>query len=76
MYSFEKRKCCHNCENLRVDNFCLVKGKYILSKNIEKRRECRFFELKHEIPALKIKQSYDDEFILSYLKSKESKLKE
>ncbi len=39
-------KCCQNCEHLRIDNFCLVKGKYILSKNIIKRRECENFTSK------------------------------
>jgi len=37
------RQCCQNCEHLRIDNFCLIKGKYILSKNAAKYRDCAFF---------------------------------
>ncbi len=45
MFSYKDRPCCQNCEHLRVDNFCLVKGKYILSKNTNKNRECDNFSL-------------------------------
>ena len=41
------RKCCQNCEHLRIDNFCLIKGKYILSKNTSKNRECSYFSSLH-----------------------------
>ena len=40
------RICCENCENLRIDNFCLIKEKYILTKNITRRRECISFSCK------------------------------
>lgn len=41
------RRCCQNCEHLRIDNFCLVKGKYILSRNISKDRDCNYFSSLH-----------------------------
>jgi len=45
MYLNKERPCCQNCEHLRIDNFCLVKGKYILTKNDYKIRECEDFSL-------------------------------
>jgi len=47
MLSTELRNNCQNCEFLRIDNFCLVKGKYILSKNIHKDRNCQHFSCKN-----------------------------
>ncbi len=41
------RNCCYNCEYLRVDNFCLVKGKYVLSRNTTKLRGCQNFSSKN-----------------------------
>jgi len=43
-----KRICCDNCEHLRVDNYCLVKGKYILTKHTSKTRDCIHFTCKHQ----------------------------
>lgn len=48
MLHINKRVNCRNCENLRIDNFCLVRGKYILSKHIDKTRECVSFALKED----------------------------
>jgi hypothetical protein len=48
MLHINKRVNCRNCENLRIDNFCLAKGKYILSRNIDKTRECVSFTLKED----------------------------
>ena len=45
MFHNTERSCCHNCEHLRIDNFCMVKGKYILSRNIYKNRDCEKFSL-------------------------------
>ena len=45
MFPFKERTCCQNCDHLRIDNYCLVKGKYILSKNAHKIRECENFSL-------------------------------
>ncbi len=45
MFPNKERPCCQNCDHLRIDNFCLVKGKYILSKNIYKNRDCVDFSL-------------------------------
>lgn len=45
MFSNKERPCCQNCEHLRIDNFCLIKGKYILSKNVYKNRDCGNFSL-------------------------------
>ena len=45
----EEQPTCQNCENLRVDNFCLTKMKYILSKNVNKKRECSKFTLKQSM---------------------------
>jgi len=42
-----QRNCCENCEHLRVDNYCLVKEKYILTKNVNKKRDCEFFLCKN-----------------------------
>ena len=42
----DTRNCCQNCEHLRIDNFCLAKGKYILSKNTSKTRDCSLFSNK------------------------------
>ena len=47
MLPSEIRNCCHNCEYLRVDNFCLVKGKYVLSRNTSKIRSCQNFSSKN-----------------------------
>ncbi len=47
MLSTELRNNCQNCEFLRIDNFCLVKGKFILTKNIRKERECSHFSCKN-----------------------------
>jgi len=46
MLHINERVNCRNCENLRIDNFCLNKDKYILSRNIDKTRECVSFTLK------------------------------
>ncbi len=43
MQFIDSRNCCRNCEHLRIDNFCLAKGKYILSKNTGKTRDCPLF---------------------------------
>ena len=48
MLHINKRTNCRNCENLRIDNFCLVRGKYILTRNIDKTRECVSFALKED----------------------------
>ena len=48
MLHINERVNCRNCENLRIDNFCLVRGKYILSRNIDKTRECVSFALKED----------------------------
>ena len=45
MFRNTERSCCYNCEHLRIDNFCMIRGKYILSKNIYKYRECKNFTL-------------------------------
>jgi len=47
MQFIDSRNCCWNCEYLRVDNFCLAKGKYILSKNTNKTRDCSLFSCKN-----------------------------
>lgn len=47
MLSTELRNNCQNCEFLRIDNFCLVRGKYILTKNIHKDRDCPQFSCKN-----------------------------
>ena len=47
MQFIDSRNCCRNCEYLRIDNFCLKKGKYILSKNINKTRDCPLFSCKN-----------------------------
>lgn len=47
MQFIDSRNCCWNCEYLRVDNFCLAKGKYILSKNTSKTRDCSLFSCKN-----------------------------
>lgn len=46
LYS-KKYQCCQNCEYLRIDNFCLIKGDYILSKVIWKINKCRNFVNKY-----------------------------
>jgi hypothetical protein len=46
MQFIDSRNCCQNCEHLRIDNFCLSKGKYILSKNTSKTRDCPLFSCK------------------------------
>ena len=43
----KKCHCCHNCEHLRIDNYCLIKGDYILSKVIWKINNCRNFTNKY-----------------------------
>jgi len=47
MQFIDSRNCCRNCECLRIDNFCLAKGKYILSKNTNKTRDCSLFSCKN-----------------------------
>ncbi len=47
MQFIDSRNCCWNCEYLRIDNFCLAKGKYILSKNTNKTRDCSLFSCKN-----------------------------
>ena len=47
MQFIDSRSCCQNCEHLRIDNFCLAKGKYILSKNTSKTRDCSLFSCKN-----------------------------
>ncbi len=47
MQFIDSRNCCWNCEYLRIDNFCLAKGKYILSKNTSKTRDCSLFSCKN-----------------------------
>jgi hypothetical protein len=47
MQFIDSRNCCQNCEYLRIDNFCLSKGKYILSKNTSKTRDCPLFSCKN-----------------------------
>ena len=47
MQFIDSRNCCRNCEYLRIDNFCLAKGKYILSKNTNKTRDCSLFSCKN-----------------------------
>ncbi len=47
MQFIDTRNCCRNCEYLRIDNFCLAKGKYILSKNTNKTRDCSLFSCKN-----------------------------
>jgi hypothetical protein len=39
-------QCCHNCEYLRIDNYCLIKDKFILSKNVYKIHDCPNFSKK------------------------------
>ena len=48
MLHINTRTNCRNCENLRIDNFCLVRGKYILTKNVDMTRECISFTLKED----------------------------
>ena len=47
MHIIDSRNCCRNCEYLRIDNFCLAKGKFILSKNTNKTRDCSLFSCKN-----------------------------
>jgi len=47
MQFIDSRNCCWNCEYLRIDNFCLAKGKYTLSKNTNKTRDCSLFSCKN-----------------------------
>ena len=47
MQFIDSRNYCRNCEYLRIDNFCLAKGKYILSKNTNKTRDCSLFSCKN-----------------------------
>jgi hypothetical protein len=46
MLHTESDKCCQNCEFLRIDNYCLVKDKYILTKEIWKKVNCNNFATK------------------------------
>lgn len=55
MQFIDSRNCCWNCEYLRIDNFCLAKGKYILSKNTSKTRDCSLFCCKNLQPSKDIK---------------------
>ncbi len=57
MQFIDSRNCCRNCEYLRIDNFCLVKGKYILSKNANKTRDCSLFSCKNLQLSEKVKES-------------------
>lgn len=76
MLPFDETECCTNCEHLRIDNFCLVKGKYVLTKNINKRRECQHFNLKIEIPSLKIKKNESHILLSQFLNKKMEKNEE
>ena len=57
MQFINSRSCCWNCEYLRIDNFCLAKGKYILSKNTSKTRDCSLFSCKNLQPSEDIKKT-------------------
>jgi hypothetical protein len=39
----ETNRCCQNCENLRIDNYCLLRNGYILSKEILNKTSCSGF---------------------------------
>lgn len=47
MLYLKKCHCCQNCEHLRIDNFCLIKGDYVLSKAIWKINKCRSYATKY-----------------------------
>lgn len=57
MQFIDSRNCCQNCEYLRIDNFCLSKGKYILSKNTSKTRDCPLFSCKNLLISDDIKEA-------------------